>query len=65
MPSSMGRAMSNMGYSYGGIMSLTTRAMALHQCKRNAAKWVLAVRYLRKRNLWVLESGAAKWRCKV
>ncbi len=41
-------------------MSLTTRAVTLHQCKRNAAKWVLAVWYLRRRNLWVLESGAAK-----
>lgn len=61
----MGRAMSRMGYSYGGIMSLTTRAMELHSCRRLAAKWVLAVRYLRKRNLWVLESGAAKWRAQV
>jgi hypothetical protein len=46
-------------------MSLTTRAVTLHPDRRNAAKWVLAVRYLRRRNLWVLESGSAKWRCKV
>jgi hypothetical protein len=38
-------------------MSLTTRARRLHPVRRNAAKWVLAVRYLRKKNLWVLEQG--------
>lgn len=43
-------------------MSLTTRAAALHPCRRNAAKWVLAVRYLRRKNLWVLENGRQpKW----
>lgn len=46
-------------------MSLTMRATALHPSRRNAAKWVLAVRYLRKRNLWVLESGEAKWRAQT
>jgi hypothetical protein len=43
-------------------MSLTTRARRLHYKRRDAAKWVLAVRYLRKNNLWLLEGGKApKW----
>jgi len=40
-------------------MSLTTRALTLHACRRNAAKWVLAIRYLRARHLWILEGGKA------
>jgi len=36
-------------------MSLTSRAKALHPNRRNAAKWVIAVRYLRRKNLWVLD----------
>jgi hypothetical protein len=43
-------------------MSLTTRARRLHYTRRNAAKWVLAVRYLRARNLWLIEGGRLpKW----
>lgn len=43
-------------------MSLTSRAMKLHHNRRNAAKWVLAIRYLRERNLWCLENGKTpKW----
>ena len=38
-------------------MSLTQKALQLHPCRRNAAKWVLAVRYLRSKNLWILERG--------
>jgi hypothetical protein len=38
-------------------MSLTMRARRLHKDRLNAAKWVLAVRYLRKHNLWILENG--------
>lgn len=38
-------------------MSLTQKAVQLHQSRRNAAKWVLAVRYLRRKNLWILERG--------
>jgi len=30
-------------------MSLTTRASSLHPNRRNAAKWVLAIRYLRNK----------------
>jgi hypothetical protein len=46
-------------------MSLTTRAAALHPNRRNAAKWVLAVRWLRSRHLWVLEGGKATWRSQL
>ena len=42
-------------------MSLTKRAAEIHPCRRNAAKWVLAIRWMRSRNLWVFEGGAAKW----
>ena len=42
-------------------MSLTTRAAMLHPCRRNAAKWVLAIRWMRSRSLWVLEGGKVKW----
>lgn len=36
--------------------SLTTRARELFEPnRRNAAKWVHAVRYLRRRNLWLLD----------
>jgi len=38
-------------------MSLTARAKQLYPCRRNAAKWVLAVRYLRSKNLWIVEGG--------
>jgi len=46
-------------------MSLTTRATSLHPNRRNAAKWVLAIRYLRSRHLWVLEGGKATWRSQL
>lgn len=42
-------------------MSLTTRARRIHPNRRNAAKWVRAVQYLRSRKLWVLEGGQVKW----
>jgi hypothetical protein len=42
-------------------MSLTTQARKLHPNRRNAAKLVLAIRYLRSKNLWVLEGGTVKW----
>jgi len=42
-------------------MSLTKKAVLLHPHRRNAAKWVLAIRWMRSKNLWVLEGGAAKW----
>lgn len=36
-------------------MSLTARARALFPTKRNGAKWVIAVRYLKRRGLWLLD----------
>ena len=42
---------------YGDEMSLTTRARQLYKDRLNGAKWVLAIRYMRKRNIWVLENG--------
>jgi hypothetical protein len=42
-------------------MSLTKRATEMHANRRNAAKWVLAVRWMRSRSLWVLEGGVVKW----
>jgi hypothetical protein len=42
-------------------MSLTKRATEMHANRRNAAKWVLAVRWMRSRSLWVLEGGLVKW----
>ena len=42
-------------------MSLTKYARKLHSNRRNAAKWVLAVQYLRSKNLWILEGAAIKW----
>ena len=42
-------------------MSLTRYARRLYPNRRNAAKLVLAIRYLRAKNLWVLEGGAVKW----
>ena len=42
-------------------MSLTRYARRLHSNRRNAAKWVRAVLYLRNKNLWILEGGAIKW----
>lgn len=42
---------------YGDEMSLTTRARQLYRNRLNGAKWVLAVRYMRKRGIWVLENG--------
>ena len=41
-------------------MSLTRRAVQLHQNRRNAAKWILAVRYLRRKNLWVMDQFSRK-----
>ena len=42
-------------------MSLTTQARKLHpNSKRNAAKWVLSIRYLRAKNLWVLDQFSKK-----
>jgi hypothetical protein len=38
-------------------MSITSRARALHPNRKNAAKWVLAVRYLRTKNIWILDGG--------
>jgi hypothetical protein len=46
-------------------MSLTNPAAELHPCRRNAAKWVLAIRYLRSKHLWVLEGGKATWRSQL
>lgn len=40
-------------------MSLTQRAVNNFPTRRNAAKWVLAVRYLRSKKLWVLDNGKA------
>lgn len=42
--------------------SLTARARALFPDRRLAAKWVLAVRFLRSRSLWVLDGAQTKWR---
>lgn len=39
-------------------MSLTTRAKELHPNRRNAAKWVQAVKYLRQRNAWIFDPGS-------
>ena len=41
-------------------LSLTARARKLHPNRRNAAKWCLAVRYLRRKNLWVLDQFSRK-----
>ena len=38
-------------------MSLTQRARNLFPTRRNAAKWVRAVQWMRQRNLWILENG--------
>jgi hypothetical protein len=38
-------------------MSLTSKAVQLHSNRRNAAKWVLSIRYLRSKNLWILEQA--------
>lgn len=40
-------------------MSLTQRARNLFPTRINAAKWVIAVRWMRSRskNLWILEGG--------
>jgi uncharacterized protein (DUF2062 family) len=40
-------------------MSLTSRARNLFPTRRNGAKWVRAVQYLRSKNLWLLENGKA------
>src|SRR5688572_9697673 len=40
---------------FGMSQSLTARARQLFECRRNGAKWVRAVRYLRSRNLWLLD----------
>jgi hypothetical protein len=42
-------------------MSLTQYARRLHSNRKNAAKWVRAVQYLRSKKLWILEGGAIKW----
>jgi hypothetical protein len=38
-------------------MSLTSRARGLFTTRRNAAKWVRAVQWMRQRNLWIIENG--------
>lgn len=43
-------------------MSLTARARQLYDNRRMAAQWVLAVRWMRARGLWIYEGGPAKWR---
>jgi len=45
-------------------MSLTRYARRLHPNRKNAAKLVLAIRYLRSKQLWVLEGSAVNWRNK-
>ena len=47
----------------GEQMSLTKRATEMHTNRRNAAKWVLAIRWMRNRskNLWVHDGGKVKW----
>jgi len=42
-------------------MSLTQHARALYPNRRLAAKWVLAVRWLRAHSGWVLDGVAVKW----
>jgi len=43
-------------------MSLTQRARGLFTTRRNAAKWVRAVQWLRRKNLWLIENGLKpKW----
>jgi len=42
------------------MMSLTAQARKLHPNRRNAAKWCLAVRYMRQRHLWVLDKFGRK-----
>tara|TARA_R110002126_G_scaffold220_1_gene1142 strand:+ start:3070 stop:3216 length:147 start_codon:yes stop_codon:yes gene_type:complete len=41
-------------------MSLTTRARLIYPNRRNGAKWVMAIRYLRRKNLWVLDKFSRK-----
>jgi len=43
-------------------MSLTSRARRLYSDRRLAAKWVLAVRFLRRENpsRWILDNGALR-----
>lgn len=45
-------------------MSLTTQARKHYENRRMAAKWVLAVRHLRSRHLWICDEGtrAPNWR---
>jgi hypothetical protein len=43
-------------------VSLTTRARKLYADRRLAAKWVLAVRWLRAHSGWVLDGAPSKWR---
>lgn len=38
-------------------MSLTQRARRLYEDRRLAARWVLAVRYLRARGKWIADPG--------
>ena len=42
-------------------MSLTRRARKLYANRRLAAKWVLAIRFMRSRRLWILEGARPKW----
>ena len=42
-------------------MSLTQYARRLHSNRRNAAKWVRAIKWMRSKNLWILEGGPIKW----
>jgi len=44
----------------GEEMSLTAQARKLHPNRRNGAKWVMAIRYLRRKNLWVLDKFSRK-----
>lgn len=44
------------------LQSLTRRALELHPNRKTACKWVLAVRWLRSHNLWIMDGNSAKWR---
>ena len=42
-------------------LSLTAQARQFYADRRLAAKWVVAVRFLRSRHLWILDGAHAKW----
>ena len=42
-------------------LGLIAQARQFYPDRRLAAKWVVAVRFLRARHLWILDGARAKW----